>query len=107
MTVLATVSRASKGIGLFLSVADDAVAVADALGWDRFSILGISGGGPHALVIGVRAPERILALGLAVGTTPTELVHPDDLIPINREGKRRALGLACRLVCFRRLRSSI
>src|SRR5207248_11522328 len=31
-----------------LSVADDAVAVADALGWERFTVLGGSGVGPHA-----------------------------------------------------------
>jgi pimeloyl-ACP methyl ester carboxylesterase len=74
-----------------LSVADDALAVADAVGWDRVSVLGISGGGPHALAIGVRAPERITALGLAVGATPADLVDPDDLIAINREAKRRVL----------------
>jgi pimeloyl-ACP methyl ester carboxylesterase len=74
-----------------LSVADDAVAVADAVGWDRFSVLGISGGGPHALALGVRAPERILSLGLAVGAAPADLVDPDDLIAINREARRRAL----------------
>jgi pimeloyl-ACP methyl ester carboxylesterase len=73
-----------------LSVADDAVAVADALGWERFSVLGISGGGPHALALAVRAPERILALGLAVGTPPAELLDPDDLIAFNREALRRA-----------------
>src|SRR2546423_4148593 len=74
-----------------LSVADDAVAVAEAQGWDRFGVLGISGGGPHALAIGVRAPERISALGLAVGATPADLTDPDDLIAINREAKRRGL----------------
>ena len=74
-----------------LSVADDALAVAEALGWDRFSVLGISGGGPHALAIGVRAPERIVALGLAVGATPADLVDPEELIAINREARRRAL----------------
>lgn len=74
-----------------LSVADDAVAVANALGWERFAVLGISGGGPHALALGVRAPERILALGLAVGTPPAELENPDDLIAFNREARRRAI----------------
>jgi pimeloyl-ACP methyl ester carboxylesterase len=73
-----------------LSVADDALAIADRLEWDRFSVLGISGGGPHALAVGVRAPERVLELGLAVGGPPPELVDPDDLIAINREGRRRA-----------------
>jgi pimeloyl-ACP methyl ester carboxylesterase len=73
-----------------LSVAEDAVAVADALGWTRFGVLGVSGGGPHALALAVRAPERVAALGLAVGAAPPDLVDPDDLIAINREGLRRA-----------------
>jgi pimeloyl-ACP methyl ester carboxylesterase len=72
-----------------LSVADDAVAVADALGWARFAVLGVSGGGPHALAVGLRAPERVHSLGLAVGAAPVEFVDPDDLIAINRESIRR------------------
>ena len=72
-----------------LSAVDDGLAVADALGWERFSVLGISGGGPHALGFGVRAPERIVRLGIAVGGTPSELVDPADLIEHNREGLRR------------------
>jgi pimeloyl-ACP methyl ester carboxylesterase len=74
-----------------LSVADDALAVADALDWDRFAVLGVSGGGPHALAVARRAPKRVRALGLAVTSAPTELVDPADLIAINREGRRRAL----------------
>jgi pimeloyl-ACP methyl ester carboxylesterase len=73
-----------------LSVADDALTVADAVGWERFAVLGVSGGGPHALAVGARAPERVSALGLAVGGAPAEFVDPDDLIAINREGLRRA-----------------
>lgn len=74
-----------------LSVADDAVAVADAFGWGRFSVLGTSGGGPHALALGFRAPDRIAALGLAVGAPPADLEDPDDLLAFNREARRRAL----------------
>ena len=73
-----------------LSVADDALAVADAVGWDRFAVLGVSGGGPHALAVGARAPDRVSVLGLAVGGAPADFVDPDDLIAINREGLRRA-----------------
>jgi len=73
------------------SVADDAVAVADALGWDGFTVLGVSGGGPHALALARRVPERTRALGLAVSMTPPEMVDPEDLIAINREGRRRVL----------------
>jgi pimeloyl-ACP methyl ester carboxylesterase len=72
-----------------LSAVDDGLAVADALGWEKFSVLGISGGGPHALGFGVRAPERLVRLGIAVGGTPIELVDPEDLIAHNREGMRR------------------
>jgi pimeloyl-ACP methyl ester carboxylesterase len=71
------------------SAADDALAVADELGWERFSVLGVSGGGPHALAVGARAPERIHRLGIAVGATPIEFVDPADLIAINREAQRR------------------
>lgn len=73
------------------SAADDALAVADALGWERFAVLGVSGGGPHALALAHRAPERIRSLGLAVGSVPTELVDPADLIELNREAIRRAV----------------
>jgi pimeloyl-ACP methyl ester carboxylesterase len=73
-----------------LSVADDALAIADRLEWDRFSVLGISGGGPHALALAVRGSERVIRLGLAVGGAPPELVDPDEMIAINREGRRRA-----------------
>jgi pimeloyl-ACP methyl ester carboxylesterase len=72
-----------------LDIADDALAVADELGWERFSVLGISGGGPHALALGVRAPERIVRLGVAVGGTPSDYVDLEDLIEVNREGLRR------------------
>jgi len=72
-----------------LSVADDALALADRFGWDTFSVLGVSGGGPHALAVTVRAPERIERAGIAVGMTPPELVDEDDLIAFNREARRR------------------
>lgn len=40
---------------------DDVAAVADFLGLDRFSILGYSGGGPHALACLARIPTRLVA----------------------------------------------
>lgn len=73
------------------SAADDSLAVADSLGWDGFAVLGVSGGGPHALAVARRAPERVRALGLAVGSVPTELVDLEDLIELNREAIRRAV----------------
>lgn len=41
------------------SAGDDAAAVADALGVDRFAVMGASGGGPHALAVAARHPGRV------------------------------------------------
>jgi len=37
-------------------------SVADALGIDRFAVMGHSGGGPHALACGALLPERVLGV---------------------------------------------
>ena len=41
------------------AVAADVAAVADALGIDRFAVMGHSGGGPHALACGALLPDRV------------------------------------------------
>ncbi|WP_326999690.1 alpha/beta hydrolase [Dactylosporangium sp. NBC_01737] len=43
------------------SAAADAAAVADALGVDRFAVMGHSGGGPHALACAALLPDRVTA----------------------------------------------
>ncbi len=52
--------------------ADDATAhvsaVADALGIERFAVMGRSGGGPHALACGALLPGRVL--GISEGEGP-------------------------------------
>jgi pimeloyl-ACP methyl ester carboxylesterase len=73
----------------WLSCADDAVAVADAMGWDTFGVTGQSGGAPHALAIGVRAPQRVRVLGLTVPSAPPELIDLDDMDELNAESMRR------------------
>jgi pimeloyl-ACP methyl ester carboxylesterase len=62
----------------------------NALGWDRFTVLGGSGGGPHALALAVRAPERIIRLGLVGCAAPAALIDDTDLTESNREGRRRS-----------------
>lgn len=55
------------------SVADAAaaaLAVADALGIDRFATAGASGGGPHALACAALAPERVNAVVTLAGIAP-------------------------------------
>lgn len=43
------------------SAAADVTAIADALGIDRFAVLGHSGGGPHALACAALLPDRVTA----------------------------------------------
>ena len=43
-------------------MAADGAAIADALGIDRFAVMGHSGGGPHALACAALLPERILGV---------------------------------------------
>jgi pimeloyl-ACP methyl ester carboxylesterase len=44
------------------SAAEDVAAVAEALGIDRFAVMGHSGGGPHALACAALLRERVLAV---------------------------------------------
>ena len=55
------------------SVADvvpDVLAVVDALGADRFAVMGTSGGGPHALACGALAAGRCAAVASVSGVGP-------------------------------------
>src|SRR5215212_5972055 len=51
------------------SAADYVSCVADALGVDRFAVVGHSGG-PHALACGVLLPERVLGVVSVAGMAP-------------------------------------
>jgi pimeloyl-ACP methyl ester carboxylesterase len=50
--------------------ADDVSALADALGFGRFAVLGYSGGAPYALACGAKLPERVSAVGTMAGAGP-------------------------------------
>ena len=50
--------------------AADVAAVADALGLDRFAVLGHSGGGPHALACAALLPGRVTAVVGVSGPAP-------------------------------------
>ena len=56
---------------------DDVAAMADALGLDRFHLLGVSGGGPYALACAYRIPERLKGLALVCPLGPLD--QPDLL----------------------------
>jgi pimeloyl-ACP methyl ester carboxylesterase len=50
--------------------ASDVVAIADALGIDRFAVEGGSGGGPHTLACAALLPERVVAAASLAGVAP-------------------------------------
>jgi pimeloyl-ACP methyl ester carboxylesterase len=52
------------------SAAADVAAVADALGIDRFAVMGPSGGGPHALTCAAVLRRRVLATASVSGLAP-------------------------------------
>jgi pimeloyl-ACP methyl ester carboxylesterase len=54
------------------SAAGDVAAIADALGVDRFTVLGHSGGGPHALACGALLPDRVMAVVSVSAPAPTD-----------------------------------
>ncbi len=71
-------------------LADDALAVLDALGVERAHVAGISIGGLIAQSIAARAPERVLSLALC----DTALVIPTEATWRERAATVRARGMA-------------
>ncbi|MFE2067023.1 alpha/beta fold hydrolase [Streptomyces sp. NPDC059467] len=53
-------------------VSGDVTAIADALGIDRFAVVGRSGGGPHALACAALLPERVTRAAVLVSLAPRE-----------------------------------
>src|SRR6187402_1502963 len=52
------------------SAAADVATIADALGIDRFAVMGHSGGGPHALACAAVLPGRVVAAVCMSGLAP-------------------------------------
>lgn len=61
------------------STAADAAAVADALGIDRFAVLGHSGGGPPVLACAALLPDRVTAAVSISGQAPPDAAGLDWL----------------------------
>ena len=55
------------------AVVPDVLAVADALCVDRFTIIGASGGGPHALAVAALAPERVVRCRITSSLAPAAI----------------------------------
>lgn len=79
--------RADTGDYTMREYAADALAVADAAGLERFSVLGHSMGGKAAASLLARAPDRVRAL---VGIAPV----PPAPVPLDDDGHRLFFGAA-------------
>jgi pimeloyl-ACP methyl ester carboxylesterase len=55
--------------------ADDIVGVADHLGIDRFSVAGFSGGGPYALSVAAKIPDRVISVAFISGMGPKDFTE--------------------------------
>ena len=77
-----TIDRPGYGLSDFqpgrrlLDWPDDVVQLADALAIDKFAILGVSGGGPHAAACAFRIPQRLSAVAMV--SSPQPLNRPED-----------------------------
>lgn len=55
-----------------VDVAEDVTAIADALGVDRFAVVGRSGGAPHALACAAQLPQRVTRAAALVTLAPRD-----------------------------------
>lgn len=58
--------------------AEEVAQLADALGIERFAVIGVSGGGPYAAACGWRLPERVTAVGLISSPAPLPAATAED-----------------------------
>jgi pimeloyl-ACP methyl ester carboxylesterase len=64
---------------------EDVIGLANALELDRFSIVGLSGGGPYAAVCACKISTRLSAVGIISGSGPADLPGMlESMSPLNR-----------------------
>lgn len=67
-------------------IGDDLVALLDHHRLERVPVMGTSGGGPHALAVAARHPDRISAVSVIVGAAPLEPDEVSGLVGVNADG---------------------
>jgi pimeloyl-ACP methyl ester carboxylesterase len=89
------ISPDRPGVGLsdfkpkrtLLAWADDVLELANQLQIRKFSVIGISGGGPYAAVCAFKIPQKIKKVGIVVGLAPTNIKgNLDDIALLNKTG---------------------
>jgi pimeloyl-ACP methyl ester carboxylesterase len=69
-----------------IGIGDDLAALLDHHRLDRVPVMGTSGGGPHALAIAAKHPDRITAACVIVGASPLEPDEVGRLVGVNAAG---------------------
>ena len=64
-----------RRMGTLAHLGDDMKAFADALGLDRFAVIGVSGGGPHAVATAASMADRVALLALVSPVGPIADCH--------------------------------
>ena len=67
-------------------LADDIVELLDQHGLDRVPVIGGSAGGPQALALAARCPDRVKAVTVVVGAAPLTPEEAAGLIELNAKG---------------------
>jgi len=63
----------------------DVAQLADHLGTSRFGVIGVSGGGPHALACAALLPQQVTAAAIVSGVGPLHLAEATDgMLALNR-----------------------
>lgn len=73
--------------------AEDVASIADYFGIERFSVVGRSGGAPHALACAERLPDRVISAAALGSLAPCDADHLDWQAGMT-ESNRRAYGYA-------------
>ena len=71
---------------------DDVLALAGALGLERFAVMGLSGGGPYAAACAWKIPQRITRVGIISGVGPPEMPGAMDFLIETSDGQAVRLG---------------
>ncbi|EDX83379.1 hypothetical protein S7335_559 [Synechococcus sp. PCC 7335] len=89
-----------KAARTLLDWTEDVVELADQLNIDKFAVVGLSGGVPHALACAYKLPHRLSVVGLISGISPPHT--PNRFEGVSRSNKMQIL-IARRLPWLLRL----